>query len=176
MFTQKLKSVATTATAIGLAMSFGFAAPAFAASITSDVESLERGGATQISSDVANGNTIALFINGQIQTSQGWNGNFTASWADYSPCVDVEVTYRVYDEVYVDQVPDFADPYEGSVTLLYVGDNSPGVFCDDSWGTGDSGEPLAKTGADASALTGVAGVAALAAAVAVARRARRLQR
>ena len=167
--------------AIAVAMTVGLAAPASAFTLTADPLSIERGGFVNISTDAPETHTAALFVNGEhVETDVlgGSTGGFP--WEMFGPCVDIDVTFRLYDETYVDQVKDFADSYDDSVTIEFVGDNT--VECNDTWGAGEStgsDESLAKTGSDAStvaSLTGVAGVAAIVVAAAVAFRLRRAQR
>ena len=181
----KLKSVLLGATTIAVALSVGFAAPASAmiTTLTSDVSSVERNGdGVLFTSNIPRGSSVAIFVNGDDGFSGVWDetaGETTEPlpWEAFSPCVTIDVTFRVYNEVYVDQVYTFSDPYAASVTVQWIGDNT--VDCDDTWGAGESAEELAPTGSDASTvagMTGIAGLAALAVAVAVARRSRRAQR
>ena len=185
----KLKSVALAATTIAVAMTVGLAVPASAngvLTLTSSAPSISRGETITIASNGTN-ETAVLFINGESMggnTTVGLMVIGAAPWEAFSPCVTIDVTFRVYSETYDANAPakDFADPFEAEATVEWIGDNT--VDCDDTWGAGarapeDSDEPLAKTGSDSSALTGLtglAGVAALAVAVAVARRTRRAQR
>jgi hypothetical protein len=129
---------------------------------------------------------VVVFVNGVWETFYLLNqlNGQTTGWEAFAPCVTVDMEYRLYNSfVPGSPVPPYADPYDAGVLIEFVGDDTDD--CNPKWGTqdaggsGDSDEPLAKTGSDASAvagLTSVAGVAALAVAVAVARRTRRAQR
>ena len=183
MFTSQIKAGAISA--IALAMTAGLAAPASAVTLTADVSSISAGEEVIFTSDAPNEWLAALFVNGVFLDSGLIDVGGPFPWEAISPCVTVDVTLRVYDEIVGDPVrePTFSEQPVDSVTVEFVGDNSPG--CNDTWGggesddSGDSDEPLAKTGSDSSALvglTGFAGVAALTVAVAVARRTRRAQR
>jgi hypothetical protein len=204
MRSNKLKSAIFAATSVAVAMSVGFAASAYAAdpvdpptgggggggnppqnsyTIASNINSVERNGdAVVLTTNAPIGTVSSTFVNGEHIETGSWTVNPTdpVPWEALGPCVTIDVTFRVYDESYVAQVKNFSDPYEDSVTVQWIGDNT--VDCNPAWGGSPlaaSGESLAKTGSDASTvagLTGVAGVAALAIAVAVARRSRRAQR
>jgi hypothetical protein len=181
MFTSQIKAGAISA--IALAMTVGLAAPASAVTLTADVSSVSQGEAVTFTTDAPGAALVALYVNGEYL--DGGRVDDTPNpfdWGMLSPCVTVDVTYRVYDELATEPArePAFSEQPVDSVSVEFVGDNSPG--CNDTWGGGesdDSGDSLAKTGSDASAvagLTGVAGVAALAVAAAVALRSRRAQR
>jgi hypothetical protein len=181
----KLKSAVLAATTIAVALSVGFATPATAMPMTieSNVPSIERDGeAVVITSSVPDGYAFAVFINEDLLNIGPWDSadSDPVPWEALSPCVTIDLTFRVYRDIYVDQVRTFDDAYGASVTVEWIGDDT--VDCNPTWGTGESaasGESLADTGSDGfvvAGLTGVAGVAALAVAVAVARRTRRAQR
>jgi hypothetical protein len=134
----------------------------------------------------SNGEDLAkglIFVNGEqenaFQLSQ-LNGQVT-NWYQFAPCTTIDVEYRIYNSlIFGDPNPSYTDPFDAGVLIEFVGDDTY-VGCNTSWDEqdGGSGEPLANTGSDASAvagLTGVAGVAALAVAAAVAFRSRRAQR
>jgi len=174
------------ASSLVLVMQVGLVSPASAATITSDVSSVAPGEAATLTSDIAIGNGVAVFANGELLEIDVWDVNPSEPlpWEAFSPCVTIDLTFRVYDEVFDENsLKNFSDPYEDSVTIQWIGDNTS--ECNATWGdgesdeSGDSDEPLAKTGSDASAvagLTGVASVVALAVAAAVALRTRRAQR
>jgi LPXTG-motif cell wall-anchored protein len=177
----KFTRLTLAASSLVLVMQVGLVSPASAATITSNVTSVAPGEAATLSSDIDLGTVIAVFLNGEFVVSEAWDMNPAdpVPWEAIAPCVTIDVTFRVYDEGFVGtNVKNFADPYEDSVTIQWIGDNT--VDCNPAWGEGDrEPEDLAKTGSDSSTLvglTGVAGVAALAVAVAVARRTRRAQR
>jgi len=183
MKSNKMKSAVFAAASIAVAMSVGFAAPASAMPMTieSNVPSLERDGEDMvITSSVPDGYAYAMFINEDLFQIDAWISADIepVPWEALSPCVTIDFTFRVYPEIYVDQVKTFDDAYGASVTVEWIGDNT--VDCNPTWGEGETAdEPLAKTGSDAATvagMTGIAGVAALAVAVAVARRTRRAQR
>ena len=181
----KLKSAAFAATTIAVAMSVGFAAPASAMAyyIASSAPTISRGETIVISS---NGDPLALssiLINGEVigTSPLGLVVTDAALWEAFSPCVTIDVTFRMYNVPFDETiVVSSTDPFVTELNVEWIGDNT--VDCDDTWGAGastGSDEPLATTGSDASTvagLTGVAGVVALAAAVAAARRMRRAQR
>jgi hypothetical protein len=186
----KLKSVVLAATTIAVAMSVGFAAPASAsgAYLTSSAPTISRGETITYSTNQPPNALTALLINGEV-VSTGELVEVTAvpgPWEAFSPCVTIDVTFRVYADTFDGtEIVLASDPFLAEATVEWIGDNT--VDCNPAWGTGDSGagdsgdssEPLATTGSDASTvagLTGAAGVVALAAAVAVARRSRRAQR
>ena len=187
MFTSPFKKSAISA--IALAMTLGLAAPASATTytLTSDESSISSGEVAVLTTDAPAGQGAYVFVNGVGFIAGPLSSGAPFAWENVSPCVTVDVTIRVYYEVPGAPPmapPSFSEPYAGSVTIEFIGDNSSG--CNPTWGDGaedeggsNSDEPLAKTGSDASAvagLTGVAGVAALAVAVAVALRTRRAQR
>jgi len=189
MRVNKLKSVVLAATTIAVAMSVGFAAPASAsvAYLTSSAPTISRGETITYSTNQPPNALVALLINGEV-ASAGEASTFAGEfpWEDFSPCVTIDVTFRVYADTYDGtEIVLASDPFLAEATVEWIGDNT--VDCNPAWGAGDSGagdsgdssEPLATTGSDASTvawLTGVAGVVALAVAVAVSRRARRAQR
>lgn len=180
MILNKMKSAALAATTIALALSVGFAAPASAVdyTITADREVVRNGESVTYTTTAPDENLAAFFVNGEYwgSGSVGTTPN-PFDWGIFSPCANVQATYRVYDEVGDSREPLWSDPYAGSNTVRFAGD--PTVDCDDAWGDGSTDEPLAKTGSDASTvagMTGIAGVTALSVAVAVARRTRRAQR
>jgi hypothetical protein len=186
MFTSQIKAGAISA--IALAMTVGLAAPASAVTLTADVTSVSPGESVMFETDAQGQKLSAVFIEGDFWGSGPVNTTPNPfGWDLVSPCVTVEMTYRVYDEdgdfFAENREVAFSEQPVDSVSVEFVGDNSG--ECDDTWGTGESNEPnepaerLAKTGSDASAvagLTGAAGVAALAVAAAVALRTRRAQR
>jgi hypothetical protein len=194
MFTSRRKAAAVSA--LALAMTLGLAAPASAVTytLTSDESSISSGEVAVITTDAPVGQAAYVFVNGVGFTSGPLSSGMPFAWNAVSPCVTIDVTLRVYYEVPgapAMAAPSFSDAYAGSVTIEFIGDNSPG--CNPTWGDGaedeggsggsggsdDSGEPLAKTGSDAStvaSLTGVAGAAALVVAAAVALRLRRASR
>lgn len=191
MFTSPFKKSAISA--IALAMTLGLAAPASATTytLTSDESSISSGEVAVLTTDAPDGQGAYVFVNGVGFIAGPLSSGAPFAWENVSPCVTVDVTIRVYYEVPGAPPmapPSFSEPYAGSVTIEFIGDNFSG--CNATWGAGaedeggsggsdNSDEPLAKTGSDASAvagLTGVAGVAALAVAVAVALRTRRAQR
>jgi hypothetical protein len=178
--TNKLKSAVLAATTIAVALSVGFAAPATAMPMTieTNIQSVVRNGELlEVTSTVPEGYTAATFINGENFSTYPWSTQEPVSWNIMGPCVTVDVTFRVYRDIYVDQVKTFDDAYGATVTIQWIGDNT--VDCNPAWGEGETADELAPTGSDASTvagMTGVAGVAALAVAVAVARRTRRAQR
>jgi hypothetical protein len=190
MRVNKLKSVVLAATTIAVAMSVGFAAPASAsgAYLTSSAPTISRGETITYSTNQPPNALIALLINGEVvSASDAITFASAFPWEAFSPCVTIDVTFRVYADTYdgTEIVVLASDPFLAEATVEWIGDNT--VDCNDAWGAGDSGagdsgdssEPLATTGSDASTvagLTGAAGVVALAAAVAVARRSRRAQR
>jgi hypothetical protein len=185
MLVNKLKSVVLAATTIAVAMSVGFAAPASAsvAYLTSSAPTISRGETITFSTDQDADTLTAVLINGEV-LEMGPLYNLVevpAPWEAISPCVTIDVTFRVYAETYdVSTIVLASDPFLAEANIEWIGDNT--VDCNDLWGAGastGSTEPLATTGSDASTvagLTGVAGVVALAVAVAVARRTRRAQR
>jgi hypothetical protein len=185
MLVDKLKSVVLAATTIAVAMSVGFAAPASAsvASLTSSAPTISRGETITYSTNQDSDALTALLINGEV-VSTGEEISLVENpwpWEVFSPCVTIDVTFRVYAETYdVSTIVLASDPFLDEATVEWIGDNT--VDCNDTWGAGastGSTQPLATTGSDASTvagLTGVAGVVALAVAVAVARRTRRAQR
>lgn len=172
--------------AIAVAMSVGVAVPASAVvSFTSSAPSISSGETITLTSDADPTSHAQVFINGSFYgaSALGLMTIGPAPWEAFGPCETIDITFRVYSETADENLLKlWTDPYEGSVTVEWVGDNT--VDCDDTWGAGapgaeDSGEPLAKTGSDASTvagLTGVAGVAALVVAAAVAFRLRRARR
>lgn len=172
--------------AIAVAMSVGVVVPASAAVVlTPSAFTLSNGETITWTTDGNPMSHAQVYINGVLwaPTALGLFAYDPAPWDAFSPCETIDVTFRVYSETADNSlVKLWTDPYEASVTIEVVGDST--VACDDSWGagasgSGDSGEPLAKTGSDAStvaSLTGVAGAAALVVAAAVALRLRRAQR
>ena len=193
MVYSKLKSVILAATTIAVAISVGFGAPASASTttLTADKTVVQNGEGVSFTTTNIPGTYYAAFFilgeywgSGSIETTPN-----PFVWNIVAPCASVDVTYRIYN--YAADTADhsdethaalFGEPYEASVDVEFAGDNT--VDCDDTWGAGapgaeDSGEPLAKTGSDAStvaSLTGVAGVAAIIVAAALAFRLRRAQR
>lgn len=181
----KLKTAFLAATTIAVALSVGFAAPASAipnVTITSSAPTISRGETIAISTD---GDTLlgAVFVNGEYLgvSPGGLLEDDAAPWETFSPCVTVDVTFRMYREVFDENtVKSYNDAFADEVTIEWIGDNT--VDCNPEWGAGvtaGTDEPLAKTGSDASTvagMTGIAGVTALAVALAVARRQRRVQR
>jgi hypothetical protein len=188
MLVNKMKSVVLAATTIAVAMSVGFAVPAsaIAPTLTADKSVVQNGeGVTFTATNIPVTYYAAFFIDGEYWDSGPIeNTPNPFAWDIVQPCASVDVTYRIYNyETETADLSDaayaalFGEPYAASVDVEFAGDNT--VDCDDTWGTGESAETLAKTGSDASTvagLTSVAGVAALAVAVAVARRTRRAQR
>jgi hypothetical protein len=184
MLVNKLKSVVLAATTIAVAMSVGFAAPASAsgAYLTSSAPTISRGETITYFTNQPPSALVASLINGEVGTASQMDmlaGDMP--WEAFSPCVTIDVTFRVYADTYDGtEIVLASDPFLAEATVEWIGDNT--VDCDDTWGAGastGSTEPLATTGSDASTvagLTGVAGVVALAVAVAVARRTRRAQR
>jgi hypothetical protein len=184
MLVNKLKSVVLAATTIAVAMSVGFAAPASAsgAYLTSSAPTISRGETITYSTNQPPNALVALLINGEV-VAPGDASTFAGEflWEDFSPCVTIDVTFRVYADTFDGtELVLASDPFLAEATVEWIGDNT--VDCNDTWGAGastGSTEPLATTGSNASTvagLTGVAGVVALAVAVAVARRTRRAQR
>jgi hypothetical protein len=175
-----------SAAAIAVAMSVGAAVPASAVvSFTSSAPSISSGETITFATDANPTSHAQIFINGSFQgaSALGLIAFTPAPWEAFMPCETIDITFRVYSET-ADPglVKLWTDSYDASLTIEWVGDNT--VACNDTWGEGapgaeDSGEPLAKTGSDAStvaSLSGVAGVAALVVAAAVALRLRRAQR
>lgn len=187
----RLTRGALAASSLVLAMQLGFVSPASA--LTSDVTSVSPGETAIFSTQVPAISLVAIFVNGEFHSS----GNLytiptTYPWETFSPCVTVDVTFRVYSEYVYGapfREPLFSEQPAETADVEFIGDDS--VSCNDAWGSGSSGssggsggsedsdEPLAKTGSDASTVAGMTGIAsltALAVAVAVARRTRRAQR
>jgi len=178
----KFRSAALAAASIAVALSVGFAVPASAMAyyIASSAPTVSRGETIVISS---NGDPLALssiLVNGEVigTSPLGLVVTDDATWESFSPCVTIDVTFRMYNVPFEETIPVSAnDSFVTELNVEWIGDNT--VDCDDTWGAGESADELAPTGSDASTvagLTGVAGVAALAIAVAVARRTRRAQR
>ena len=179
----QFRSAALAAASIAVALSVGFAVPASAMAyyIASSAPTVSRGETIVISS---NGDPLALssiLVNGEVigTSPLGLVVTDDATWESFSPCVTIDVTFRMYNVPFEETIPVSAnDSFVTELNVEWIGDNT--VDCDDTWGAGESAdEPLAKTGSDAATvagMTGIAGVAALAVAVAVARRSRRAQR
>jgi hypothetical protein len=178
----KFRSAALAAASIAVALSVGFAVPASAMAyyIASSAPTVSRGETIVISS---NGDPLALssiLVNGEVigTSPLGLVVTDAATWESFSPCVTIDVTFRMYNVPFEETIPVSAnDSFVTELNVEWIGDNT--VDCDDTWGAGESADELAPTGSDASTvagLTGVAGVATLAVAVAVARRSRRAQR
>lgn len=178
--------------ALAVAMSVGLAVPASAngvVTLTSSAPTISNGETITYTTSADWERHSQFFINGVVLggTPVGMIMiNPVAPWSAWQPCETIDVTLRVYSDLYEDIDQDnlylWTDPYDASVTVEWIGDNSG--ECNDAWGAGargpnDSGESLAATGSNASslaALTGVAGIAALGVAAAVVLRSRRAQR
>jgi hypothetical protein len=121
-------------------MQFGFVAPA-SAEIQSNVASVSPGGSVVFTSNAPSIRLAAYFINSDFMSSGNLADilNVDIPWEQYSPCVTVDLTARVYDETGLDtpgrDVLFSEEPLE-THTVQLIGSNSSG--CDDQWG-GSSG-------------------------------------
>jgi hypothetical protein len=132
---------ALAASSLVLALQFGVVSPA-SAELQTDVSSVSPGGSVTF---LTNAPTIflgALFVNGEFHSSGNLNGfRDPIPWEAFSPCVTVDVTFRVYSESALGapyREPLFSEEPTESADVEFVGSNSSG--CDDQWGSsGGSG-------------------------------------